>query len=359
MKITNLLYFVGAMLLSTSVLFAQGPLTPPGAPAVTMKTLRQLEPRTPIASAPYTITTSGSYYLTTNLVSTGHGIIIQAENVSIDLMGFSLVGDGVSSDYGLYFDGDASRPVHTVSVYNGVIEGFYNGIRMEFARQNRIEDLVISKCTSTAILVLGTGGSLCSENRFSRCVITENTGFGIYLAGGGGAVDGNTIEDCTIGDNGNTGINLYGQSGSCADNRILNCTIRKNGFYGIGFTVTSNTVVSASSICQHPNYGIYMVTSCSFNTIEDCLIAKNSKDGIYCTGGSGNRFDRNLLVENSESGIETSSQKNLIVRNIAIGNTITNFIFDIRDTSGPIVTNTGALPTSGTATHPWANFSRP
>ena len=31
-----------------TAVFAQGPLTPPGAPALTMKTLDQIEPRTPI-----------------------------------------------------------------------------------------------------------------------------------------------------------------------------------------------------------------------------------------------------------------------------------------------------------------------
>src|SRR5438105_5129643 len=40
--------------------FGQGSLTPPGAPAPSMKTLQQVEPRTPISSAPFTITNSGS-----------------------------------------------------------------------------------------------------------------------------------------------------------------------------------------------------------------------------------------------------------------------------------------------------------
>lgn len=47
--------------------FAQGSLTPPGAPEPTMKTLDQIEARTPISSAPFTIIRPGSYYLTTNL----------------------------------------------------------------------------------------------------------------------------------------------------------------------------------------------------------------------------------------------------------------------------------------------------
>ncbi len=49
---------------------AQGPLTPPGAPAPTMKTLDQVEVRTPITNLPYTITQPGSYYLIANLTGT-------------------------------------------------------------------------------------------------------------------------------------------------------------------------------------------------------------------------------------------------------------------------------------------------
>src|SRR5215831_10671546 len=85
-----------ALLLSTltpqlSTCFAQGSLTPPGAPAPGMKTLAQLEPRAPIASAPFTISTSGSYYLTTNLnVSAGDAISIATNGVTLDLGGFTI-----------------------------------------------------------------------------------------------------------------------------------------------------------------------------------------------------------------------------------------------------------------------------
>ena len=71
---------------------AQGSLTPPGAPAPGMKTLSQLEPRTPISLIPYFITSSGSYYLTTNLTgaSNTNGITISANHVSLDFCGFTL-----------------------------------------------------------------------------------------------------------------------------------------------------------------------------------------------------------------------------------------------------------------------------
>src|SRR5438445_13129756 len=83
---------------------AQGSLTPPGAPAATMKTLSQVEPRTPISSVPFAITNSGSYYLTTNLTGTGGGaaISITTSNVTLDLNGFTLAGLGTSTGIGIF-----------------------------------------------------------------------------------------------------------------------------------------------------------------------------------------------------------------------------------------------------------------
>jgi len=62
--------------------FSQGPLTPPGAPTPSMKSLDQIEARTAISSAPFYITSSGSYYLTQNLtVASGNAITIAAGDV--------------------------------------------------------------------------------------------------------------------------------------------------------------------------------------------------------------------------------------------------------------------------------------
>src|SRR6476619_6633553 len=78
----------------SSLLLAQGSLVPPGAPAPTMKTLDQIEPRTAITSLPITISNPGSYYLTGNVTATADGtaITIAADNVTIDLNTFTLSG---------------------------------------------------------------------------------------------------------------------------------------------------------------------------------------------------------------------------------------------------------------------------
>jgi hypothetical protein len=133
---------------------AQGSLTPPpGVPAPTMLTLSQIEPRTPVdathtgsgGSAEFLITQSGSYYLTTNIVGVSgqHGINISANNVTLDLNGFSLLGVSGADD-GIYIHGGYSN----ITVRNGTISGWgagsgYQGIECD-ANNVIFEQLILS-----------------------------------------------------------------------------------------------------------------------------------------------------------------------------------------------------------------------
>ena len=184
-------------------LLAQGPLTPPpGAPAPTMKTLDQVEPRTPIdathtpgdADSLFKITQPGSYYLTGNVtgVDAKYGIEIAASGVTLDLNGFDLVGVAGS------LDGVAVTPLNLVNinVRNGSVRSWGgDGINLLDAATSatNVADIVASQNVGGGIK-MGFGGTI------TRCTCYNNTGFGI--AGASGTV----ITECAANTNGSHGI---------------------------------------------------------------------------------------------------------------------------------------------------------
>jgi hypothetical protein len=119
----------------------QGSLTPPGGPSPTMKTLAQVEPRTPISTLPFTISAPGSYYVTTNLTaaSAGIGVTISSGNVVLDLSGFTLNGAKVGTS-GIYVIGNFTNIV----IRNGIVTSWtYSGVdayASGYSRQVRMED---------------------------------------------------------------------------------------------------------------------------------------------------------------------------------------------------------------------------
>ncbi len=122
--------FAGAAapLVVTWAVASGGDLTPPPGPvAPTMKTLEQVEPRTPIDSLPLTISQPGSYYLTGNLTTASFGIFVDAPDVTIDMMGFSITGSTPDDFYGIQVT-DVGTDNATFTLRNGVIRRFEFGV---------------------------------------------------------------------------------------------------------------------------------------------------------------------------------------------------------------------------------------
>ncbi len=395
---------VGALIVAATA----GPLNPPGGPvAPTYKTLAEIEPRTAVqslsgdAQSLYVITQPGSYYLTGDIsgVAGKHAIRVAADGVTLDLMGFSL--DGQGSNSAAIFVAATVQPSEVRShlvVRNGTIRGWLAGVGMNVLgqlRDSRFEALRVHDCSGPGVVVgarcivhactaQNNGGDGIVQNGgpgvFTGCVALSNGGQGIT------AGPGSTIDGCTALGNAGAGINA---SAHCS---ITDCVANLNGVHGVlaaastiaRCTVAGNTLegirisggtVSGCTANGNQRVGIYgdlagvTISGCSVNLNHDdgiqvqgdALVIGNTCDGngnglLVRSGigvyGSNNRVEGNTCTDN-DVGIATAAGavSNLFIRNSVSGNGIGYQIL-AGNTIGPIVT----AATIATNANPHANY---
>jgi hypothetical protein len=360
---------------------AQGALTPPGAPAPTMKTLAQIEPRTPVdatntpgtASVQYVINQPGSYYLTGNILGTAFrtGITIQTNDVTLDLNGFVMTGNGGTTYDAIAVVGQVAQ--NNVVIRNGTLRNWASGVWAPFG-YCELDDVRVYGCT-------GNGFQLGNNCTVKNCSAVNNGGTAVF-SGTAGLVCGNfcVIKDCIISSNifgifGGSDCLVSGclSDGNFWDGIDLNnnfnvsrCTSDNNG--GGGFGLSGNGKIDECTANANFNVGISVNSGC---LIKGCFASGNNEDGIYCgglcvvidnyasanaldgikSGGDGNRIENNNCYGNQEIGIESDNGPNadIIVRNTCSANSGGNYSPTNGATFAPI-------QTPATATSPWANF---
>jgi hypothetical protein len=147
-------------------LSAQGPLTPPGAPEPTMKTLTQIEPRIDVltlgSAPPYVINQPGSYYLSANITTTSNqtAIEILAENVTLDLNGFTIfamsggsMGTAIAASQAAVIRNGFIKSGGLTTDGSYAVNGFLNGVRM--SGKGTVTNLIVEGCEQ-GINTIGT-----------------------------------------------------------------------------------------------------------------------------------------------------------------------------------------------------------
>jgi parallel beta-helix repeat protein len=307
--------------------WGQGSLVPPGPPAPMMKTLEQIEPRTPISSLPITISQPGSYYLTGNLLGVAgqHGITITGPHVTIDLMGFELLGVPGSLS-GIYMNLAMSPHIRNGSITSwgqdgingtngggGIIEDlrvFHNGrwgiafnsgsnIRKCIASANgnvgiiTSNDVEIDDCVATGNgshgIQAGTGSNI------RRCLAVQNVASGIT----GSGIDGLNIVECNAEYNQGGGIATLGRT------LVLNCVSRFNTNSGV-------TVGPASTVtgCNLNDNGEHGIIASHGSTLNGNTCSSNRLDGIRT--GAGSTLIGNACRANFGDGIDIISDCNVV-----------------------------------------------
>jgi parallel beta-helix repeat protein len=308
-----------------------GDLDPPAGPiAPTGKTLTEVEPRIAIsadntpgdADSVFRITQPGSYYLIGNVTgqSAKHGIQIEADGVSLDLNGFTLIGTAASLD-GINLP--AFR--ENVVIRNGHVRGWgESGIeaRIDLGRIERI----------TAGDNGGWGVDNGTGSFTTHIVFCEAIGNGNLVPDGGGIRGGSAAVITGCVSFGNIGHGIVALNTSI----VTRCAARANSADGISVSTTSTVRQCTASI----NAGDGIEVS------SDCLLAENvcatngsSGDGagIHVIGPD-NRIEANNCTD-SDRGIDIDGVGNIIIRNTCSGNT-TNWAIAANNVYGPIIDRT-------------------
>lgn len=190
---------------------ALGPLNPPaGAVTGTSRTLQEIYDKIPSATSSQgwtplaasttgrAITSPGKYIVTGDISSTSIALEIAADNVIVDLNGFTLTTNNATAAYGILFNGTRRN----VTIRNGTITNNWIGIGAGSALTNiTLEDLTINASRLEGVYLLADANKHILVQRVRvldtgiSSTATDNftTVNGIYIAGGH-----IRVEDCSV-----------------------------------------------------------------------------------------------------------------------------------------------------------------
>jgi hypothetical protein len=291
------------------------------------------------AGFPVTLSEPGSYRLMGSLLvpaGTPSGVEITADDVSLDLGGFSIVGPGgTTTASGISFSGRFN-----VEVRNGAIEGMGNGVYGD-GRGHRVLDLRVSgaarnwgiRLTGDSHLVEGctvsasdTGISTGPGSLVRRNSVTAGTGYGVLVddasvvvenvvaKGDYGIVagDGSVVAGCSALGSSIAGI-LAGNGSSLTQNSATG-----NASTGIG--AGAGAVVARNSSVANGT-GIFVLEG---GAIRGNTVSQSSGDGIRSQYGSGVVID-NSVTRSDGYGLRVLGGSNIVLftGNTLLGNAST------------------------------------
>ncbi|HEX2048943.1 MAG TPA: right-handed parallel beta-helix repeat-containing protein [Acidimicrobiales bacterium] len=266
------------------------------------------------------------------------GLTIGADNVTLDLNGFTLRGTPTAGEGpGVLIAGRTG-----VTVTNGTITEFDSGVAIE-------------------------GGS---GNTVTRTYLRGNRGTGDY--GEGVLVfnsTGNTITFNKIENNGPySGVSLLvAENNLVQDNEIVNNNMSTTNTSGIrleniGRVASNGNTIRRNVVQGSALDGIQLFAGASRNTVATNYVIGNNRDGITAFAGStGNVIEGNQVHNNgfgpipgngiyirSAAGNFAAPANNIIRRNTSTGNAV----LDLRDGTPNCGTNVWSANTGNTGTPP-------
>lgn len=357
-----------ATLIVVAGLATAGPLDPPaGSIGPTYKTLSEVEPRTALSAANtpgdatcvHRITQPGSYYLTGNIDVPNNvaGIEIAADNVTIDLNGFTVkrtaTGASARSLIRIASSFNSFTTVRNGSVVNSGLHGLELGTAAQVERVRVIDPA-------------GRGITTFGSCNISDCFVTGADAEGVYTqahaiisrttvansgAEGIAALSAGLVADCTVTNPVGVGI----LAGICTT--VERCVVEGGDSWGISASLnTPGQVFRNNTLYMNAAGGIrgYFRSLIEGNTCDSSNLAVPN---IYIAE-QGNRVRNNHCTGGTDGvKVDTGAFDNIVTCNSSVDASVGNGFANIplaNNQLGPIVSAAGSI----TSTSPWANFSR-
>jgi parallel beta-helix repeat protein len=223
-----------------------------------------------------------------------HGIVIGADNITLDLNGHTVDGDGGEDDFG-DFGIDNMDGHDGVTIEGGSIRQFGEGIEMDGARDNIVRDLATSHQLHAGVFVFGSSDvRIESNSAFSHAA-------GIVLA-------------------------------QVSHVRVEHNSVSGSEFGGIPIFESDHVVVAGNTVSGGGASGIVFFDS-HHNWIERNRSIGNEV-GLDLESSDHNRFERNTAAHNKFAGVVVErSDDNLVQKNSLVANGDGAIIFESNRTA--------------------------
>ncbi|HJV09583.1 MAG TPA: right-handed parallel beta-helix repeat-containing protein [Acidimicrobiales bacterium] len=276
--------------------------------------------------------------LDSNVGPCATGLTIGANNVVLDLAGFTVSGTPNTGEGPGILIADRTG----VTVKNGTVSAFDTGISIEGGSGNTVSNMNISGNRGAGdygegVLLFSTTGNTVTGNR-----ITNNGPYGgiSALVGTNNLIENNQIVGNNMSTTNTSGIRLENSGRSASNgNTIRGNLVQGSGLDGIQiFAGGSDNVISRNTVLNNNRDGITAFAGSNRNIIEDNQVRFN---GFGPINGSG-------IYIRAAAGSFTAPAGNIIRRNVAGG----NLVLDLRDGQPTCGTNVWTANTAVTGNPP-------
>jgi parallel beta-helix repeat protein len=276
-----------------------------------------------------------STVLDSNVGPCAQGISISADNITLNLRGFTISGNPAPGENaGINVNGRTG-----VTVKNGIVTQFDAGVSIDGGSANTVLNMKLIDNRGTGA-VFGDGIAVFDShrNQLLKNEVLRNgpySGIGL-IASDFNVIDGNRISDNNMSSSNTAGIRLenIGRTAASDDNIVTNNTVTNSGIFGIEvFAGGSRNQIKFNQVFNNALDGIVVFAGSNNNVIEGNNVRANRANGI--------------AIRNA-AGVFPAPAGNQILRNFSFGNAVT----DLRDFQNNCGTNQWHGNQGGTGTPP-------